>query len=551
MKAKTKNWTPKFIALAVVCLLIGVGIGLLGYHYFLKPQSAVYEELTQGNTSTNWQSTKVESTKEMVEEIVLLGNGKKEPIDPKSEEGTEIASLLTCKLHELDLQAKCAFSKEEIQEIEQKDRSIRLFFKKPIDITISQWVEPEERDHISVDEKGYRILEDVGTALFISKDNLDEGLEGHILVGHYVEGRISYSCWAIQKEGSQEIEKNWIEEINEIISTEENVKTAEQKLCEDTGGVWVNNACLCPPGLTFTSEGCVAHSQYGPYLGIHCCEACLEAFSGCPIAVGPVALMCGEFSSGYNMSVECKEYFKEHPASVAKCKSLLKEQSNQAEFTDQGILNAVYSNYKYPEDFYQEDLKGASLYYENTISVRPPVEREHKWIELCTDNKSQALEWSESSSKNSACYRDLIDERETEKYFEGRRGYSEKPSDIILSRVHKCSYLDRSKYDKFERGTTLGRFNQRPVTIENVKELIEYLWFIENYNIDGQKVLSSFTEDQGDSVKHTIYETHVVYGDWGVCDQITLIKSEYIVDKNSGEITISQENVKTVKGKCH
>ena len=52
MKTKTKNWTPKFIALAVGCLLIGVGIGLLGYHYFLKPV-----------TPSDWQSTKIEPTK--------------------------------------------------------------------------------------------------------------------------------------------------------------------------------------------------------------------------------------------------------------------------------------------------------------------------------------------------------------------------------------------------------------------------------------------------------------------------------------------------------
>ena len=31
---KNKNWTPKFIALAVACLLVGIGMGLLGYHYF-------------------------------------------------------------------------------------------------------------------------------------------------------------------------------------------------------------------------------------------------------------------------------------------------------------------------------------------------------------------------------------------------------------------------------------------------------------------------------------------------------------------------------------
>jgi len=30
---KNKSWTPKFIALAVACLLVGIGLGLLGYHY--------------------------------------------------------------------------------------------------------------------------------------------------------------------------------------------------------------------------------------------------------------------------------------------------------------------------------------------------------------------------------------------------------------------------------------------------------------------------------------------------------------------------------------
>ena len=390
MKAKTKNWTPKFIALAVICLVVGICIGLLGYHYLFKPQSAVYEALSQGNTSTNWQSTKVESTKEMVEEIVLLGNGKKEPIDPKSEEGTEIASLLTCKLHELNLQATCVFSEEGVQYIKRNHKVMEIVFKEPIDITISQWVEPEEGYHIPVDEKGYRILEKVKTAIFLLEDvKGGGGLEAHILVGSerkdrdercswkvtekdrekykelgpiwsmiagyefdeergcvpvggskYIKDVVPFktkeecelacgrmwSCWAIEK-GDEGLDKGWIEEINEIISTEENIKTAEQKLCEDTGGVWINNSCLCPPGLTFTSEGCVAHSQYGPYLGIHCCEECLEAFSGCPIAVGPEALMCGKFSSGYNMSEECKQYFKEHPASVTKCESLLKEQS--------------------------------------------------------------------------------------------------------------------------------------------------------------------------------------------------------------------------------
>ena len=285
MKAKTRNWTPKFIALAVICLVVGIGIGLLGYHYLLKPQSAVYEGLTQGNTSTNWQSTKVESTKEMVEEIVLLENGKKEPIDPKSEEGTEIASLLTCKLHELNLQATCVFSEEGAQYIKRNHKVMEIVFKEPTDITISQWVEPEEGYLIPVDEKGYRILEKVKTAIFLLEDvKGGGGLEAHILVGSerkdrdercswkvteedrekykelgpiwsmiagyefdeergcipvggskYIEDVVPFktkeecelacgrmwSCWAIQQEGSNELDKSWIKQIEKTLTLEE------------------------------------------------------------------------------------------------------------------------------------------------------------------------------------------------------------------------------------------------------------------------------------------------------------------------------------------
>lgn len=104
-----------------------------------------------------------------------------------------MASLLTRKLQELNLQATCVFTKEDIIKIKEKDKVVELVFKNPVDITISQRVESEERYHIPVDDKGYRILEDVKTSLFVLEDNQEGGLEAHILVGHKIEGRISYS----------------------------------------------------------------------------------------------------------------------------------------------------------------------------------------------------------------------------------------------------------------------------------------------------------------------------------------------------------------------
>jgi hypothetical protein len=157
----------------------------------------------------------------MVEKIIIYDSKQKgfaNEFNQESEEGIGLASLLTRKLHELNLQATCVFSEEDIQEIKQKDKVAELILKNPIDITISQWVEPEERYHIPVDEKGYRILEDVETAIFILEDNLDEDLEAHILVGHEFEGRAYYGCWAIniKEEGKPELDKSWIEEINKL-----------------------------------------------------------------------------------------------------------------------------------------------------------------------------------------------------------------------------------------------------------------------------------------------------------------------------------------------
>ncbi|RLI99973.1 MAG: hypothetical protein DRP03_01915 [Candidatus Aenigmatarchaeota archaeon] len=179
----------------------------------------------------------------IVEKIVFYENGRQEIINLKSEKGKGIASLLTRKLHELNLQATCVFSEEDIREIKQKDRVIELIFKKPIDITISQWIEPEERYHIPTDEKGYRILENVKTAIFILEDNQERGLEAHILIGHGVEGRTGYSCWAIniKKEGKPELDKSWIDGINRLIKTESEEEKPEITLISVYDNYQVNS----------------------------------------------------------------------------------------------------------------------------------------------------------------------------------------------------------------------------------------------------------------------------------------------------------------------
>jgi len=151
----------------------------------------------------------------MTKEISLWQDGEEQVIHPleNPKRYIQTGDLLVESLHKLNLQARCAFSQERIDEIKQKDTVVELIFRDPVDITISQFIEPEDRHHIATDEDGYRILEKVKSAIFVLEDNLNEGLWAHVLVGSEYEGKIGYGCWAIQQEGSNELDTSLLYEI--------------------------------------------------------------------------------------------------------------------------------------------------------------------------------------------------------------------------------------------------------------------------------------------------------------------------------------------------
>ncbi len=226
-------------------------------------------------------------------------------------------------------------------------------------------------------------------------------------------------------------------------------------------------------------------------------------------------------------------------------------QKQPFEFNDDDILEKVYSNYKFPDGFYTEETDSGSIYYENTVSIKALDEREAVWIELSTNSVDTARQWSELSARYSAYYRTLVGERETEKFFEFRRVRETHPGDILLSRVHKRSYLDRSMYDSFKKGPVIGRYNTRPMRLPEVKELIEYLVFVSEYNNSSYKVLDSQCVEKETHFQHTLIEIRIVYGDWGLRDQITLRESRYTIDKESGDISVERKDIRTIEGRMN
>jgi len=192
------------LVLAVASLLIGCASGT-------SEAQTVTEPSVSAEPQEGWHA--------MVKKISLWQNGEEQVIDPlqNPKQYVQIGDLLTGTLHKLNLQTRCLLTEERIRDIKEHDKVIEMSFREAEDITIGQWIEPRDRDYIKTDENGYRILENVDSTLFILEDNLGGGLEAHILVG---SGTEFWSCWAIRQEGSNELDKAWINEVAKILAKE-------------------------------------------------------------------------------------------------------------------------------------------------------------------------------------------------------------------------------------------------------------------------------------------------------------------------------------------
>lgn len=221
--------------------------------------------------------------------------------------------------------------------------------------------------------------------------------------------------------------------------------------------------------------------------------------------------------------------------------------SSQTEFTSQEIWNAAYSNYRYPSGFNVENIDGTSLFYENTQSINDATQTESVY-EVCTDNKEKAIEWATKST--STQYIDFIVEEtiETDKYFQIKKVNKNSGADIILSRVHKCSYFSRLAFDNSNSQIQqIGIFNDRPFNLEKIKSFAEYLWFIDNS--ENKKVLSTFTNEESSMYIHYIFELTIVIASEGKYDTLIVDEVKYKIDNQSGVVERERTEVYRIDGK--
>jgi len=150
-----------------------------------------------------------------IEKISVWNHGKEDifPLTSIKPPYTKLGNLLLSIIENTNLQAKCAFFDEDVDMLKNLEKVVEVKFKEPVNITISQWIEPEDKHYIPTNDKGYRVLVNVEKIVFV----LEGRFRGHILTkSANMQG---YGCWAIKKDGK--IDSSWINEVENAISNEQ------------------------------------------------------------------------------------------------------------------------------------------------------------------------------------------------------------------------------------------------------------------------------------------------------------------------------------------
>lgn len=221
---------------------------------------------------------------------------------------------------------------------------------------------------------------------------------------------------------------------------------------------------------------------------------------------------------------------------------------------DNAIMRAVYLDIRTPEGLYSETYPDSDVFYSISqvksdellpIGQRAGVAR----YELSTDDFTEALAWSEQAANYQPGYKQLVDNRETDLYFEFIRVDLNYPQFVHLSRVFKNGAIDRSGVDLTQPDNYLGNIPTQTLSVDRVKLFIEYFWTFSFSNNTGNAVLQSYTTETDTSYIHIMEEAKLTTGASGQCDTVEVFEATYTVLKNTGDIWKYQEKTQEISSK--
>lgn len=184
----------------------------------------------------------------------------------------------------------------------------------------------------------------------------------------------------------------------------------------------------------------------------------------------------------------------------------------------------------------------ATVHVKNT-DVTPAAGGQPRY-ELCTDDETEAMAWSESNSTWMSSYADLVQVDSDARRFEFERVPRSDPTALLRQRVFRCSYLDRSATDLASESGPAGMLKPRPLTASELRDLAEYLWRFTPFNNADYVVEASVGTASGTALTHRIemwrLQPAAIAGD---CDVVQAVNWIHTLDTTSGALSRSVERL--------
>jgi len=216
--------------------------------------------------------------------------------------------------------------------------------------------------------------------------------------------------------------------------------------------------------------------------------------------------------------------------------------------TDAQIASLVYADERTPDGFYEDTTVPVTGYVATShlknldIVATATGSAAH---ELCTDDWNQAMEWSEAVAAAAPTYADLVATDSNARFFEFGRVPRGQVGAYLRARVYKCEYLDRAAVNLQALEGAAGRFNRRPFSAADLRELSEYLWLFSTFNNFGNAVLkSSGSGSTGTAMSHTLHIAALARAPGtGGCDRIDVIEWTHSAHSQTGELQRSRRTL--------
>lgn len=158
--------------------------------------------------------------------------------------------------------------------------------------------------------------------------------------------------------------------------------------------------------------------------------------------------------------------------------------------------------------------------------------------EVCTDDWSVALAWSEDVAAQATPYQDLVATDATPRYFEFGRAPRGLPAQYVRQRVWRCAYLDRAGVDLAAEEGFAGVLGTRPLDAAALRDVAEYLWLFTRYNNAGHAVVAS--EGGLPGLAHALTLASLERAAEGAgCDRVTLREWRHTADEGSGALELA------------